>query len=192
VDREYSEKCSEVVNAEWEFATNINNETEKRKLSANLDYGRFEREMWENITAEFPDWRNFQDPDLLRKFREITVLGVAALSEEKLEEINQVTVNMEKIYSTAKICSYHNETQCDLSLNPDLTAIMKSSRDEEELRHVWTQWRNVTGRPIKHYYERFVELSNEAAQLNNFSDTGVMWLRDYESDCLNGTSKTYG
>ena len=90
----------------------------------------------------------------------------------------------------------------------DLTAIMKSSRDEEELRHVWTQWRNVTGRPIKHYYERFVELSNEAAQLNSitsqfnfslvleisliirlvmyvqtdFSDTGVMWLRDYESD----------
>jgi len=43
--------------------------------------------MWENITAEFPDWRNFQDPDLLRKFREITVLGVAALSEEKLEEV---------------------------------------------------------------------------------------------------------
>lgn len=27
-------------------------------------------------------------------------------------------MNMEKIYSTAKICSYHNETQCDLSLNP--------------------------------------------------------------------------
>ena len=98
---------------------------------------------------------------------------------------------MEKIYSTAKICSFEDENQCDLSLEPgkifvasiffsfsisirlprsiplsDIDAIMKTSRDEEELRHVWIQWRNVTGRPIKEHYERFVELSNEAARLN--------------------------
>jgi len=114
---------------------------------------------------------------------------------------------MEKIYSTAKICSFEDENQCDLSLEPgkifvasiffsfsisirlprsiplsDIDAIMKTSRDEEELRHVWIQWRNVTGRPIKEHYERFVELSNEAARLNDFSDTGDMWLRNYETD----------
>jgi len=182
VDREYSEKCFETASAEWEFAIDINDETEKRKLSAYLDYGRFEREMWGNITAEFPNWRDFQDPDLLRIFKELTILGTAALSEDKLEEFNQVTVDMEKIYSTAKICSFENETRCDLSLNPDISAIMKNSRNEEELLHVWTQWRNVTGRPIKQYYERFVELSNEVAALNNFSDTGDMWLRHYESE----------
>ena len=49
----------------------------------------------------------------------------------------------------------------------DISAIMKNSRNEEELLHVWTQWRNVTGRPIKQYYERFVELSNEVAALNS-------------------------
>ena len=93
---------------------------------------------------------------------------------------------MEKIYSTAKICSFENKTRCDLSLEPgrrwfffsvlngltltiplsDINAIMKTSRNEEELRHVWTRWREVTGKPIKKHYERFVKLSNEAARLN--------------------------
>ena len=48
----------------------------------------------------------------------------------------------------------------------DIDAILKTSRDEEELRHVWIQWRNVTGRPIKAFYELSVKLSNEAARLN--------------------------
>lgn len=56
----------------------------------------------------------------------------------------------------------------------DINAIMKNSRNEEELRHVWTQWRNVSGRPIRQNYERFVELSNEAAQLNSKSLTTAM------------------
>lgn len=48
----------------------------------------------------------------------------------------------------------------------DINAILQGSRNEEELRHVWTQWRDVTGKPMKKLYERFVELSNEAAKLN--------------------------
>ena len=48
----------------------------------------------------------------------------------------------------------------------DLSEIMATSRNEEQLKHVWTQWRNVTGRPIKKLYERYVHLSNQAAKLN--------------------------
>jgi len=182
IDKAYSEECFRAAIAEWEFATNINEETEKRKLEVNLESARFHKDMWTNVTTEFPNWREFKNPDLRRKFRELTVLGTAALPEEKLQEFNQITLNMEKIYSTAKICAFEDETRCDLSLDPDISAIMKSSRNEEELRHVWTQWRDVTGKNMKQYYERFVELSNEAAKLNKFDDTGAMWLRDYESD----------
>jgi len=182
VDREYSEKCFETNEAEWEFATNINDVNEKRKLKANLEYSQFHKKIWETVTAEFPKWEEFQDPDLLRIFEAITVLGTAALPKYKQEQYNKVTLNMEKIYSTAKICSFENKTRCDLSLEPDINAIMKTSRNEEELRHVWTRWREVTGKPIKKHYERFVKLSNEAARLNEFSDTGAMWLQSYESD----------
>ena len=48
----------------------------------------------------------------------------------------------------------------------DLTKILRESRNEEELRHVWTEWHDRSGRPIKDSYARFVELSNSAAKLN--------------------------
>lgn len=43
---------------------------------------------------------------------------------------------------------------------------MRESRNEEELRHVWTQWHDKAGKPIKDKYKRFIELDNEAASLN--------------------------
>lgn len=45
---------------------------------------------------------------------------------------------------------------------------MKNSRDEKELRHVWIQWFDKSGGPIKESYTKFVELSNRAAQMNSY------------------------
>lgn len=43
---------------------------------------------------------------------------------------------------------------------------MRESRNEEELRHVWTEWHDKSGGPIKQTYKKFVEISNQAAKLN--------------------------
>merc|ERR1740128_871416 len=96
INQELSEKCYEMSEAEWEFATDINEDTESRKLNASKDFALYEKQNWENIRDEFPDWKDFQDPDLLRKFKELTFLGAAALPEDKLEEYNQITLTMEK------------------------------------------------------------------------------------------------
>lgn len=56
-------------------------------MEANLASARFNKEIWTNLTAEFPDWRDFEDADLRRKFKEITVLGSAALPEQQLQEV---------------------------------------------------------------------------------------------------------
>lgn len=89
---------------------------------------------------------------------------------------------MENIYSTAKICDYHNRTKCDLALEPELTDLLKKSRDPEELKYIWTEWRNASGKKVKFLFMRYVELSNMAARLNNYSDNAVYWLKDYEAD----------
>ena len=57
------------------------------QLNASKDFALYEKQNWENIRDEFPDWKDFQDPDLLRKFKELTFLGAAALPEDKLEEV---------------------------------------------------------------------------------------------------------
>lgn len=89
---------------------------------------------------------------------------------------------MENIYSTAKICDYHNRTKCDLALEPELTDLLKKSRDPEELKYIWAEWRNASGKKVKFLFMRYVELNNMAARLNNYSDNAAYWLKDYEAD----------
>ena len=49
---------------------------------------------------------------------------------------------------------------------PDLTRIMSKSRDFDELLFTWKAWHDASGQPIREKFNRYVELSNEAASLN--------------------------
>lgn len=44
---------------------------------------------------------------------------------------------------------------------------MATSTNYEELQHVWLQWRNAAGAPIRGKYVEFVALSNKAAVENS-------------------------
>lgn len=48
---------------------------------------------------------------------------------------------------------------------------MAKSRDVNELLHMWQQWHEETGRPLRAKFVRYVELSNEAARLNGNGKT---------------------
>jgi len=48
--------------------------------------------------------------------------------------------------------------------------IMRESRDEKELRHVWTEWHDRIGtEDMKRSYQRLVELTNQVAKLNGIN-----------------------
>ena len=68
------------------------------------------------------------------------------------------------------------------SLEPELTEVMASSRDAEELEYYWTQWREASGRTIKGNYHEYVDLYNEAAEINGFQDASIMKVDPYESE----------
>ncbi|KAG0692757.1 Angiotensin-converting enzyme [Chionoecetes opilio] len=122
-------------------------------------------------------------------------------------QLTELLQDMKTTYSTAKICRYdsrkrrysngdydyysdfeptdsENEIPCipNLSLEPELNNLMASSRDPAELRYVWRAWREVSGKPLRQKYLRFVELANEAAKLNGFNDAGEYWRSEYEVD----------
>lgn len=48
----------------------------------------------------------------------------------------------------------------------DLTRILGQSRDYDEQLHLWKSWRDAVGPPLRHKYERYVQLANQAAQQN--------------------------
>ena len=45
--------------------------------------------------------------------------------------------------------------------------ILRTSRDPDELKHVWVEWRKVSGAECRSMFEHYVALSNEAATLNS-------------------------
>ncbi|XP_065156187.1 angiotensin-converting enzyme-like [Atheta coriaria] len=115
----------------------------------------------------------------------MSVVGPAALPPDQLDRYNRLINDMLSVYNQASICALNEPFRCGLRLQPDLSHIMANSRNWEELQHVWTEWRRQTGHHVKESYEQLVHLSNEAARLNNFSDTAEYWNFPFESPSLN-------
>jgi peptidyl-dipeptidase A len=56
---------------------------------------------------------------------------------------------------------------------------MANDRDPKRLREAWEGWHTISP-PMKKDYARFVELSNQGAQVLGFKDTGAMWRGKYD------------
>ncbi|XP_047100514.1 angiotensin-converting enzyme-like isoform X1 [Schistocerca piceifrons] len=180
LDKEYGRRANVETLAEWGYASNITDETLQYKLNVSAEHAKFQKQQWLE-TIKYP-WHTYKDPDIRRQFQKYSVLGTAALSEEKFDKLEKLVSEMESIYSTAKVCDYNDATKCDLSLEPELTERLAESRDPKELSHIWVEWRHASGEKVRSQFEHYVALSNEAAVLNNFTDASAYWLKDYEAE----------
>lgn len=113
------------------------------------------------------NYEAFTDEDLKRQFKKLSALDYFALTEVKYKELLDVVNAMESNYAKVKLCSYKDNTKCDLSLEPEITERFSQSRDAEELKYYWTKWYDAAGAPVKKQFLRYVELANEAAVLNS-------------------------
>ncbi|XP_069674792.1 angiotensin-converting enzyme-like [Periplaneta americana] len=179
LDKEYTKYGNKVELARWKYATQITEENLKTMLLSTKDVADFAKRQWEE-TIKYP-WRTFKDPDIRRQFKIHSFLGPAVLDKEKLEKLNLLASSMISIYSTAKICDYKDRNKCNLSLQPELEEIMTSSRDADELKYIWVEWRKMSGEKCREMFNEYVAISNEAATLNNFTDNAEYWLKNYES-----------
>ena len=75
-------------------------------------------------------------------------------------EISHVTNELANIYSTAVVT---DDSGRENRLDPELTQIMATSRDYEQLKWAWQGWRNATGPRMKDLYAQLVDKMNEAA-----------------------------
>jgi len=178
-EKELEQNAIKSTFIEWAFATNITEETEKTKL----DYQSISDALKLKLGKEAKQFHasKLHKRDLSRKLKMISNIGASALPREKLEEYNKITTNMAKIYSTAKVPAYEDKSK-KLSLDPGVTEALAKSTDPKELEYYWTEWRKVTGREMRDLYARYVELTNEAARANGFTD-GTDWkTNEYESD----------
>ncbi|NXN98104.1 ACE enzyme, partial [Rhinopomastus cyanomelas] len=162
--------------ASWAYNTNITDHNKEIMLEKNLAMSKHTLEY--GMRARQFDPSEFQDEKVSRILKKLSVIERAALPESELKEYNTLLSDMETTYSIAKVC---RENKTCHPLDPDLTDIMATSRDYDELLFAWKGWRDASGKNIKNNYKRYVELSNKAAILNGYADNGAFWRSLYET-----------
>ncbi|NXJ58386.1 ACE enzyme, partial [Spizaetus tyrannus] len=167
------------VSASWDYYTNLTDKNAALQVQASLEEQNF-TEQWGKKAKELYSsiWSNFSDPQLRKIIGSIQTLGPSNLPLEKREQYNTILSNMDKIYSTAKVC-LPNSTCWELE--PDISDIMATSRSYKKLLYAWEGWHNAAGNPLRAKYEEFVKLSNEAYRMDGFEDTGSYWRSWYDS-----------
>ena len=153
-----------ISEAEWKFATNITDETSLLRMEANTLYAKYEQDIALNF-KKF-NFASFKNEDLKRQIKILIDLGDSSLSDEKFNELKNAISSMESVYSQTKIPSYKDD-KILFSLDPEITQILGDSHDPEELKYYWKNWYDNVGTKNKKDFFKYVELRNEAAQLNS-------------------------
>ncbi|XP_074594632.1 angiotensin-converting enzyme-like [Brevipalpus obovatus] len=177
--------CRKSVLAEWTYTSNITEHNKEELLKIAAESAKVQKESWMQATSFA--WKGFSDPMMVRWFKSLSILGTMALPEDKYSEFTSLTADMESIYSSAKICPCNvtrsSSNECNLSLEPEMTRLLADvSVSYEEKKCIWKRWRDESGKKMRQKFEKYVELLNEAAQMNGFSDAGEMWREAYESE----------
>uniref|UniRef100_G3MRB1 Angiotensin-converting enzyme n=1 Tax=Amblyomma maculatum TaxID=34609 RepID=G3MRB1_AMBMU len=174
------------VVAEWNYVTNLTEYNKNKTVAQSLIVKRLEKEIWRNI-MKFT-WTDFKDQKTKRIFRKLSRIGTAILSPEKQDKLVKLVAEMQENHASAKVCPFRskatNTEKCNLSLDPEIKNILKTSKNYKELLHVWNEFRKVAGKPMRGKFLQYVKLQNEAARLNGFKDASGMWLDVYEDDCF--------
>ncbi|NXR07170.1 ACE2 enzyme, partial [Semnornis frantzii] len=124
---------------------------------------------------------SIQDPLTRLQIQALQDRGSSVLSPEKYSRLGTVLNTMSTIYSTGTVCRTDSPSEC-LVLEPGLDNIMANNWDYQERLWAWEGWRAEVGRMMRPLYEEYVELENEVAKLNGYSDYGDYWRANYEAD----------
>lgn len=87
-DNEVSKMCYQAVVASWNYNTDINDINQQKQLNASLEYSKYSKKLWYNLTSEFGSWQQYQDEDLKRRFNKSVVLGSSALPDDELVQVS--------------------------------------------------------------------------------------------------------
>ncbi|XP_072105103.1 angiotensin-converting enzyme isoform X2 [Mobula birostris] len=162
--------------ASWTYNTNITEHNNKIMLEKSLILSNHTRKYGEK--ARQFDYTDFQNEETKRILKKMSDIKEAALPEAEVKEYKNVLSDLETAYSVAKVCRKNGTCY---PLEPDLTDIMANSDDYNELLFAWKGWRDASGKKMRDNFKRYVKLSNKAATLNGYADTGEQWRSVYES-----------
>jgi len=163
----------EAAAAAWAKATNITEETIEAEAAVNARVMAAEAEAIREA-ARYNDVET--DSDTRRQLEILKIMSAAPApgDPEKVAELADIMSRMEAIYGAGKVCE--GEDCRDLQ---DLSEVMATSRDPDELLRAWEGWRTISPE-LRPLYARFVELTREGAEEIGFKDLSELWRTGYD------------
>lgn len=118
-------------------------------------------------------------PDLARKMKLLKLSLTLATPADPKEsaEVTGIASAMEGAYGRGKYCPGGDTSKC-LDLE-EITRIMATSRDANQLLDVWRGWHTISP-PMRKDFARYVQLGNKGARELGFADMGAMWRSKYD------------
>ncbi|XP_055587303.1 angiotensin-converting enzyme-like [Uranotaenia lowii] len=182
---EYSVACNRQVQAQYATQVDVGNATLLEDLAIVMNQNTlFVRDNYEKYFA-YVDPSEYDNPETRRQLQFLNSISINQLSVEDFNALNSALGKMQTIYSSTLICPFEDQACREgrrLSLDPDLYGIMAKSENYDELKYVWREWRDQTGRKMKDDYVEYVELMNKAAGIAGFEDMGELWKQAFEQE----------
>ncbi|CAL4058602.1 unnamed protein product [Meganyctiphanes norvegica] len=186
MDRNMTLMTHEMTLIDWEYNTNVTDETSAASAEFAAEWSEMYKSWWEKTIKEYEgDYETFKDQDLKRQFEIQKNIGTSILSKEDNEKLNTLVNTMTNAFSEGVVCPEDNR-DCNKDSgegynSDDLESIMANETDPNVLQYYWKEWRDITGQKIKEDYVKYTNLQNDAATQNDFKDAGIMWLDPYTS-----------
>ncbi|GIU15658.1 MULTISPECIES: M2 family metallopeptidase [unclassified Shewanella] len=99
----------------------------------------------------------------------------APLDPVKNAELANISAELNGLYGKGKYC--FEDGRC--LTQPELSAIMGTSTNPDELLEVWQGWREIA-QPMRPLFEREVELANEGAKDLGYANLSELWRSNYD------------
>ncbi|HEX6589770.1 MAG TPA: M2 family metallopeptidase [Longimicrobiales bacterium] len=179
--------------ADWVASNFITHDTEVMSAEATEAYA-VARTRAGVTAALYADEPNLA-PDVARKLM-ILRTGVSLPAPDdsaRAAELARVASSLDATYGRGKWCP-PNAPRPRLTGGPEdeenpwadacldigeITEIMATSRDHEQLRTVWEGWHTISPE-MRNDYTRLIELMNEGARELGFADVGALWRSSYD------------
>lgn len=126
------------------------------------------------------DLNSVSDALTKRQIELISIEGVNALEDTEFQEYNQILSSINKVFTAVDICETSDQKTPCFTKYTDLSTIIAGTHDPQKLLNLWKSWRNTVGQNLTKNFERLIQLTNKAAEMNGFKNAGQMWLSPFD------------
>ncbi|ABV87660.1 M2 family metallopeptidase [Shewanella pealeana] len=164
----------EINRSEWIYSNFITQDTAALAASVSEKYTAASVEL-ATTSAQFANLPLSDAEKRKLNILRSSIVLPAPLDVVKNAELANISAELNGLYGKGKYCfeDGHCLTQ------PELSAIMGTSTNPDELLEVWQGWREIA-KPMRPLFEREVELANEGAKDLGYADLSELWRSNYD------------